>query len=58
MSGRKITEALTAENPENPPKRAWVMGWLNRLRWENIAYVDGKGAGAKWRLTAERGDGS
>lgn len=58
MSGRKITEALTAENPGSPPKRAWVMAWLNRLRWEEAAYVDGKGAGARWRLTAEQGDGS
>lgn len=58
MSGRKITEALMAENPGSPPKRAWVMAWLNRLRWEEVAYVDGKGPAARWRLTAERGDGS
>jgi hypothetical protein len=58
LSGRKITEALAAENPASPPKRAWVMGWLNRLRWEGIARAEGKGPALKWRLTAEQGDGS
>lgn len=57
MSGRKITEILAAENPRNPPKRAWVMGWVNRLQWEGTAYAAGKGPAIRWRLTAERGDG-
>jgi hypothetical protein len=47
-SGRKITEAF------KPGITGWtVQTWLNRLRFEGVAAVYGKGRGAKWMLTAE-----
>jgi len=42
MSGRKITEAF-------PGQTRWqMMIFLNRLRWEGIARVEGKGRAARW----------
>lgn len=48
MSGRKIADALGKD-----VKRSSVMWWLNRLRWEGVIRLEGKGRAARWQLTAD-----
>jgi hypothetical protein len=37
--------------------RAKVTWWLNRLRWEGLVRLDGKGRGARWKLVPPPEDG-
>jgi hypothetical protein len=37
--------------------RAKVTWWLNRLRWEGLVTLEGKGRGARWKLTPPPEDG-
>lgn len=51
MSGRALGEKLGV-------KRAAIMTWLNRLRFEGLITLEGEKRGARWRLTGpEDGDG-
>ena len=51
MSGRKITEAF-------PGVKRWqVMLWLNRLRFEGNARIEGKGRGARWMIISRPAEG-
>jgi biotin operon repressor len=51
MSGRGLGEKLGV-------KRAAVMTWLNRLRFEGLITLEGEKRGARWRLvTPQEGDG-
>jgi hypothetical protein len=47
MSGRKITEAFSGV------KRYMIMYWLNRLRHEGLAQIEGKGRAARWVRTQD-----
>ena len=51
MSGRGLGEKLGV-------KRAAIMTWLNRLRFEGLITLEGEKRGARWRLTEPQdGDG-
>jgi hypothetical protein len=56
ISARQAVNALGI--PE--AGRAKVTWWLNRLRWEGVVRLEGKGRGAKWKLVAasDGGDAS
>jgi hypothetical protein len=45
MSGRQLGAKLGV-------KRTSVLAWLNRLRFEGVIALEGKGPGARWKLTA------